>query len=55
MQEAVLALAMILQKFDLQLADPSYKLEIVQTLTIKPTNFFIHAVPRRHVATSAAA
>lgn len=42
-QEAQLVLASIIQKFDLVLADPSYSLEIKQTLTIKPKNLRIHA------------
>jgi cytochrome P450/NADPH-cytochrome P450 reductase len=43
LQEATIALAMILQRFDLVEADPSYQLKIKQTLTIKPENFFIRA------------
>lgn len=53
MQEAIMALAMILQKFNFELADPDYELEIKQTLTLKPKNFFIHAIPRREVFTTA--
>lgn len=37
---------MLLQKFDFALADPSYTLELKQTLTIKPKHFYIHAIPR---------
>ncbi len=48
-----MALAMILQKFNFELADPDYELEIKQTLTLKPKNFFIHAIPRREVFTTA--
>ena len=40
-QEAILALAMILQNFNLRFDDPSYQLHIKQTLTIKPADFFI--------------
>lgn len=49
MQEVTMSLAMILQKFDCKFADPSYDLQLVQTLTLKPTNLFIHAVPRKHM------
>lgn len=40
-QEATLALAIILQNFNLRMADPSYQLKIKQALTIKPDNFAI--------------
>ena len=53
MQEATMALAMILLKFNLEFADPDYELEIKQTLTIKPKNFFMHAIPRKDVYTTA--
>lgn len=43
LQEATLLLAMILQRFDLQFADPNYQLQIKETLTLKPHNLFIHA------------
>lgn len=36
-------LASIIQKFDLAFADPSYSLEIKQTMTIKPKNLRIRA------------
>ncbi|KAJ6481192.1 fatty acid hydroxylase [Mycena vulgaris] len=42
-QEVILVLATVLQKFDLSAADPSYTLQIKQTLTIKPKGFHIHA------------
>ena len=45
-QEALICLAMLLQKFDFALADPSYTLELKQTLTIKPKAFYVHAIPR---------
>ena len=45
-QEAIIALAELLQKFDFVLDDPSYELELKQTLTIKPAHFFVHALPR---------
>ncbi|TBU21982.1 fatty acid hydroxylase [Dichomitus squalens] len=47
-QEAQIALVTILQRFDLIMDDPSYELELKQTLTIKPHNFFIHAIPRKN-------
>jgi cytochrome P450 / NADPH-cytochrome P450 reductase len=31
----------IVQKFDLEMVDPSYTLEFRQSLTIKPKDFFI--------------
>src|SRR3954452_4319656 len=43
LQEAALFLAMLLQRFDLSLADPDYHLKIKQTLTIKPEGLFVHA------------
>jgi cytochrome P450 / NADPH-cytochrome P450 reductase len=38
-----LVLASVFQKFDLSLVDPSYNLELRQTLTIKPKNLYIRA------------
>ena len=52
MQEAIIALAMIIQKFTFKLADPEYELEIKHTLTIKPKGLFIHAIPRKDVYTT---
>ncbi len=46
MQEAQLVMAMLLQRFDLVLDDPSYQLEIAETLTIKPHNLNIRAKSR---------
>ncbi|KAI0823976.1 bifunctional P-450/NADPH-P450 reductase [Trametes gibbosa] len=46
-QEAQLALITILQRFDLVMHDPTYELQLKQTLTIKPHNFAIHALPRK--------
>ena len=37
----------LLQQFDFVLHDPSYDLKYKQTLTIKPKDFYIHAIPRR--------
>lgn len=47
MQEAVLALAMIVNRFDIEMADKNYDLTVRQTLTIKPDNFQIIVHPRR--------
>ncbi|OBZ67672.1 hypothetical protein A0H81_12453 [Grifola frondosa] len=46
-QESIIAVASIIQKFDIVPHDPSYELELKQTLTIKPKDFFIHAIPRK--------
>ena len=45
-QEAQLALISILQRFDLVMRDPTYELELKQTLTIKPRNLYIRVIPR---------
>ncbi|GKU07217.1 hypothetical protein FLAG1_08257 [Fusarium langsethiae] len=42
-QEAKLITVMILQNFDLTKADPSYKLKVKQSLTIKPDGFNMYA------------
>ncbi|SJK98069.1 related to bifunctional P-450:NADPH-P450 reductase [Armillaria ostoyae] len=42
-QEVMLVLTSVIQKFDLSLADPSYTLQISQSLTIKPKDLKIHA------------
>jgi cytochrome P450/NADPH-cytochrome P450 reductase len=39
-------MATIMQTFDLRLHDPSYSLEIKQTMTVKPHNLKINAIPR---------
>lgn len=49
MQESILILALLFQKFDFRLADPDYKLSIQQTLAIKPHNLFVYAIPREGV------
>jgi cytochrome P450 / NADPH-cytochrome P450 reductase len=55
-QEILLAIASIVQKFDLSLVDPSYTLELQQALTIKPKGLYIRAAlrtgPRRLSSTS---
>jgi cytochrome P450 / NADPH-cytochrome P450 reductase len=45
-QEGLLALASIIQKFDLSLADPWYTLQYKSALTIKPNNLRIRATVR---------
>ncbi|KAK7678479.1 hypothetical protein QCA50_018539 [Cerrena zonata] len=45
-QEAQICLACIIQKFDFVMKDPSYELKLKQTMTVKPKDFYIHAVPR---------
>ncbi|KAJ7128256.1 fatty acid hydroxylase [Mycena filopes] len=42
-QEVIFVLATVIQRFDLSVADPSYTLQLKQTLTIKPKGFHIHA------------
>lgn len=42
MQEATLALASVLQRFDLEMADPNYKLDVKETLTLKPAGFYLN-------------
>jgi len=45
-QECLLIIAMVLQNFDLYHFDPSQPVGVKQTLTLKPDNFFMRAVPR---------
>ncbi|KAJ7577838.1 cytochrome P450 [Mycena floridula] len=45
-QQMCLALSTIVQKFDLCMVDPTYTLELKQTMTIKPRDFFVYAVCR---------
>lgn len=42
-QEMILCWALMLQRFNFELADPNYTLKIKSTLTIKPDNFKIKA------------
>ncbi|KAF4881904.1 Bifunctional cytochrome P450/NADPH--P450 reductase [Colletotrichum fructicola] len=42
-QEALMAMAMLLQHFDFKMDDANYKLKVVQTLTIKPDGFRMKA------------
>ena len=48
-QEAIIVLALILQRFELIQNNPSYQLEIKESLTMKPDNFYIR-VKRRNSA-----
>ncbi|EFC41452.1 cytochrome p450 [Naegleria gruberi] len=45
-QEAILVLAMVLQRFELIENDPNYHLSITQALTIKPNGLFLKVKPR---------
>src|SRR5277367_4850684 len=38
-QESIMAVAMIIQRFDISMGDPNYTLKSKQTLTMKPLNF----------------
>jgi cytochrome P450/NADPH-cytochrome P450 reductase len=48
-QEAILVMAMLLQNFNFMPDDPNYNLQIKQTLTIKPKNFFMRTSLRHGV------
>ncbi|KAK0120349.1 hypothetical protein ONS95_011752 [Cadophora gregata] len=48
-QEAILTTAMLLQTFNFRQDDPSYSLQIKQTLTLKPKDFYMHASLREHI------
>ncbi|KAI1361816.1 cytochrome P450 [Xylaria arbuscula] len=45
-QEMIMAIALLLQRFQISMVDPSYTLRIKSTLTIKPDGFKIKAVRR---------
>ncbi|KAF9872273.1 bifunctional P-450/NADPH-P450 reductase [Colletotrichum karsti] len=45
-QEALLATAMLLQNFNFTMDDPDYQLKIHETLTIKPSGFYMRATLR---------
>lgn len=49
-QEALLVLAMLLQNFNFSMEDSSYQLQIKQTLTIKPKDFYMRAHLRNHIS-----
>ncbi|KAH0600561.1 hypothetical protein MHUMG1_01559 [Metarhizium humberi] len=42
-QEALLCMAMLFQNFNFTMADPSYNLEVQETMTIKPKAFYMKA------------
>ncbi|KAK0729220.1 cytochrome P450 [Apiosordaria backusii] len=42
-QEVLITMAMVLQRFVIEMADPDYELKIKSTLTIKPDEFYIKA------------
>ncbi|KAI1329289.1 bifunctional P-450:NADPH-P450 reductase [Xylariaceae sp. FL0255] len=46
MQEAILTMIMLFQNFNFVMHDPSYRLVLKQTLTIKPDKFHMRAIPR---------
>ena len=46
MQEAVIVLTLMLQRFELRMDDPNYQLRVKNTLTVKPDGFNIHARAR---------
>ena len=48
-QEAILAVAIMLQNFNLRFDDPSYSLQHKQTLTVKPDNFYMKASLREGI------
>ncbi|KAF7514665.1 hypothetical protein G7054_g15119 [Neopestalotiopsis clavispora] len=45
-QEMVMTLAMVLQRFEVSMADPSYNLHLKSTLTVKPADFKIKVARR---------
>lgn len=46
LQEAQLVLAMVLQRFDMTLADPGYEVRVKETLTLKPEGLRVRFTPR---------
>ena len=48
-QEAILTTSLLLQNFNFRFEDPSYHLQIKQTLTIKPKDFHMYATLRDHI------
>lgn len=46
-QEGLMALATLFQKFDFIAGDPSYVLQLKQTITLKPKDFTFYAIPRK--------
>ncbi|MGW4489783.1 cytochrome P450 [Amycolatopsis sp. NPDC004368] len=52
LHEAVLALGLVLQRYDFE-ADPTYELEIAESLTLKPSGFTLRPRARTRTAASA--
>ncbi|KAF8755308.1 cytochrome P450 [Rhizoctonia solani] len=52
-QEALIVIATIFQKFDFVAGDPTYNLQLKQTLTLKPKNFTLRAIPRKDAPSAA--
>lgn len=50
LQEATLVLAMMLQRFEITLTDPSHSMTIHETLTLKPANLAVRARARAPLA-----
>ncbi|OAA44423.1 NADPH-P450 reductase [Metarhizium rileyi] len=48
-QEALLCIAILFQNFNFTMADPSYNLEIQETMTIKPKGFYMRASLRHEM------
>jgi cytochrome P450/NADPH-cytochrome P450 reductase len=48
-QEAILCAALLLQNFNFRFDDPGYMLQIQQTATVKPKDFYMHAELRNHI------
>lgn len=53
LHEAVLALGMVLQRYDFEI-DPAYELEIVESLTLKPSGFTLRPRARANLGTQVA-
>lgn len=51
-QEMVLCLAILLQNFNFVMDNPSYKLRVAQTLTIKPKDLYVRAILREGLTPS---
>ncbi|EJD54178.1 cytochrome P450 [Auricularia subglabra TFB-10046 SS5] len=51
-QEAQMAVVTLFQKFEFELVDPSYTMQLKQTLTIKPEGLRIYAIPRKDTSFS---
>ena len=45
-QEVQILMVYLMQRFTFVLDDPSYDLQLKQTMSIKPRGFYIHAIPR---------